>query len=72
MMRLPPILFENIVPSVDGGRYPAKRIVGDVCVVEADILRDGADVLCAQLRWWKDGSSDVNIAPFLPVLVASS
>ena len=33
MMRLPPILFENIVPSVDGGRCPAKRIVGDVCVV---------------------------------------
>ncbi|HEX7929039.1 MAG TPA: alpha-1,4-glucan--maltose-1-phosphate maltosyltransferase, partial [bacterium] len=68
MMRLPPILFENVTPSVDGGRYPAKRIAGDVCVVEADLLRDGAEVMCAQLRWWKDGAEGFNVAPFLPLV----
>jgi starch synthase (maltosyl-transferring) len=68
MMRPTSILFENIVPSVDGGRYPAKRIVGDVCIVEADILRDGADVLRAQLRWWKEGESQPTLAPLVPLV----
>jgi starch synthase (maltosyl-transferring) len=62
-MSLPPILIENISPSVDGGRYPVKRVVGDVCVVEADIFRDGADTMRAQIRWWKDGQEGFATAP---------
>jgi len=36
---------------VDGGRYPAKRIVGEQCVVEADVFRDGHQVVRAAVRW---------------------
>ena len=34
-------------PELDGGRFPVKRIVGDVLTVEADIFVDGHDKLAA-------------------------
>jgi starch synthase (maltosyl-transferring) len=47
----PSLVIENLHPLVDGGRYPIKRVVGEDLVVEADILRDGHDVVAAALRW---------------------
>jgi len=38
-------------PAVDGGRYPAKRCVGDSVAVSADIFRDGHDHLRAVARY---------------------
>jgi starch synthase (maltosyl-transferring) len=64
---IPPICIENLTPCVDGGRFPAKRIVGDTCVVEADIFRDGADVLRAQLRWHRERETAVYSAPMTPL-----
>ena len=49
--RLSHIIIEDVMPSVDGGRYPAKRIAGEPCVVEADIFRDGHQVLRAAIKW---------------------
>jgi starch synthase (maltosyl-transferring) len=37
-------------PSVDGGLFPAKRCVGDTVTVEADIFRDGHEILRAVVR----------------------
>ncbi len=46
------ILIESVEPSVDCGAYPAKGIVGEPCVVEADILRDMPSVVIrAELKW---------------------
>jgi starch synthase (maltosyl-transferring) len=45
------ILIEAVGPSVDGGRYPVKRVAGDVVTAYADIFRDGHDKIRAQLRW---------------------
>lgn len=45
------IIIEDVTPSVDGGRYPAKQIAGEPCVVEADIFRDGHQVLRAAVKW---------------------
>jgi starch synthase (maltosyl-transferring) len=47
----PSIVIENLQPLIDGGRYPIKRIVGEDLVVEADIFRDGHDVVAAVLKW---------------------
>jgi len=47
----PSIVIENLQPLIDGGRYPIKRIVGEDLVVEADIFRDGHDVVAAILKW---------------------
>jgi starch synthase (maltosyl-transferring) len=47
----PSAVIENLQPLVDGGRYPIKRVVGEDLVVEADIFKDGHDVVAAVLKW---------------------
>ncbi len=44
------IVIQYPSPSVDGGRYPAKRCVGDTVRVEADVFRDGHELLRAVVR----------------------
>jgi len=47
----PTAVIENLSPLIDGGRYPIKRIVGDDLAVEADIFKDGHDIVAAALKW---------------------
>jgi starch synthase (maltosyl-transferring) len=47
----PRIVIDNVTPSVDAGRFAAKRIAGEAIRVEADIFADGHDVLGAELLW---------------------
>ncbi len=47
----PTAVIENLAPLIDGGRYPIKRVVGEDLVVEADIFKDGHDVVAAVLKW---------------------
>ena len=47
----PSVVIENLQPLIDGGRYPIKRIVGEDLVVDADIFKDGHDVVAAILKW---------------------
>jgi starch synthase (maltosyl-transferring) len=42
-------VIEAITPEVDGGRFPAKRTVGDQVAVEADVFADGHDAVAASL-----------------------
>jgi starch synthase (maltosyl-transferring) len=41
------VIIEGIAPSVDDGRFAAKRVIGDVVNIEADIFADGHDVISA-------------------------
>jgi starch synthase (maltosyl-transferring) len=43
----PRIVIQHPTPAVDGGRYPAKRCVGDRVEVSADVFRDGHDLIRA-------------------------
>src|SRR5688572_19960801 len=43
------LTIECVTPELDYGRYPVKRIVGDVVHVGADVIRDGHDILAAQI-----------------------
>jgi starch synthase (maltosyl-transferring) len=61
--RLSHILIEDVTPSVDGGRYPAKRTAGEPCVVEADIFRDGHQVLRAAVKWRRKQDEVFDEAP---------
>ena len=45
------IAIENIEPSVDLGRFPVKRVVGDRVAVTADIFADGHDRLEAAILY---------------------
>src|SRR4051812_9964877 len=47
----PTAVIENLQPLVDGGRYPIKRVVGEDLIVEADVFKDGHDVVAATLKW---------------------
>src|SRR5712691_8805596 len=49
--QFPGAVIENLQPLVEGGRYPIKRVVGDDVVVEADIFKDGHDIVAAALKW---------------------
>ncbi len=51
----PTAVIENLQPLVDSGRYPIKRVVGEDLVVEADVFKDGHDVVAARLKWRKLG-----------------
>src|ERR1700722_4514110 len=61
--RLSHIMIEEVTPSVDGGRYPAKRIAGEPCIVEADIFRDGHQVLRAAVKWRRKRDEVFDEAP---------
>lgn len=52
------VIIENIQPEVEGGRYPAKRSVGENVTVTADIFCDGHDHLRAHLLFKKEGAAD--------------
>jgi starch synthase (maltosyl-transferring) len=57
------IVIEGVNPEIDGGRYPVKRVVGDLFEVSADIFRDGHDVLGAAVMMRPADSSDWIRAP---------
>ncbi|HLJ45970.1 MAG TPA: alpha-1,4-glucan--maltose-1-phosphate maltosyltransferase [Bryobacteraceae bacterium] len=52
------VVIEGVTPSVDDGRFPAKRTAGDLVHVEADIFADGHDSLAAILLSKREASAD--------------
>src|SRR6185312_9592391 len=62
----PRFRIEDIYPSVDGGRYPVKRIAGEIADVWADIFREGHDVIAAALLWRREGEHDWRREPMRP------
>ena len=57
------IIIEAVTPFVDCGRYPAKCIAGQPCVVEADIFRDGHQLLRAAVKWRRKDDEAFDEAP---------
>jgi starch synthase (maltosyl-transferring) len=45
------VVIENVAPELDDGRYPIKRVVGDTLVVEADIFKEGHDLIAARVEY---------------------
>ncbi|HEV3054850.1 MAG TPA: maltotransferase domain-containing protein, partial [Solirubrobacteraceae bacterium] len=45
------LVIQYPAPAVDGGRYPVKRVVGDRVAVEADVFRDGHELLRAVVKY---------------------
>jgi starch synthase (maltosyl-transferring) len=45
------VVIEAIEPGVDGGRFAAKRVVGERVTVAADVLADGHGKIAAALQW---------------------
>ena len=45
------VIVDGIRPEVDGGAFPAKRIIGDFVIVEADISTDGHDSVAGDVLY---------------------
>src|SRR6476646_5190399 len=59
----PTAVIENVQPLVDCGRYMVKRVAGDDLAVEADVFKDGHDVVAAALKWRRVGEADWHETP---------
>ena len=57
------IAIEDISPQINGGEFPAKRVVGDHLVVEADIFSDGHDKVSAALLYRREGVTTWSATP---------
>ncbi len=57
------VVIECVKPEIDCGRYPVKRTIGDLVVVEADVYADGHDVVSCVLLYRRDGASGWTEAP---------
>jgi starch synthase (maltosyl-transferring) len=62
------VVIEAVSPEIDGGRFPAKRAVGETVTVEADIFADGHDALAAALRYRRLPSNDWIEVPMAPLV----
>ncbi|WP_419804790.1 alpha-1,4-glucan--maltose-1-phosphate maltosyltransferase [Terriglobus sp.] len=58
------VIIEEVSPEVDGGRYAAKRVLGDTVAVTAAIFGDGHDHLGARLLYRRDEEKTWRYAPF--------
>ncbi len=45
------VIIESVSPEVDHGRFPIKRVVGELVEVSADIFAEGHDVLKAIVKY---------------------
>jgi starch synthase (maltosyl-transferring) len=61
------VVIEGVTPEIDGGRFPAKRAVGESVVVEADIFPDGHDSLSAVILHRRDDEPQWSERPMHPL-----
>ncbi|HEX9101696.1 MAG TPA: maltotransferase domain-containing protein, partial [Polyangia bacterium] len=45
------VVVAAVRPELDGGRFPVKRVLGDVLDIEADLVVDGHDLLAARVLY---------------------
>ena len=57
------VVIENVAPTVDCGRYPAKREQGGSIEVSADIFKEGHDLLVAWVRYRESGRGEWRESP---------
>ncbi|MGH7700094.1 MAG: maltotransferase domain-containing protein, partial [Gemmatimonadales bacterium] len=60
---LPRLVVEQVRPSVDAGRHPVKRLVGEDLAVEATVFKEGHDLVAARIRYRGPGDRAWRVAP---------
>jgi starch synthase (maltosyl-transferring) len=58
------VIIEEIQPTIDAGRYPAKRVLGDTVTVTAAIFSDGHDHVAARLLYRQVSQRKWQSTPF--------
>jgi starch synthase (maltosyl-transferring) len=49
------VVIENVLPQIDCGRFPIKRVVGETVAVSADVHADGHDAVAAVAMYRRAG-----------------
>jgi starch synthase (maltosyl-transferring) len=62
------VVIESVMPEIDAGRFPAKRSLGEVVSVEADVFADGHDALSCVLLHRHQSDSRWAETPMLPIV----
>ena len=57
------VVLEAPYPEIDGGRFPARRVLGDVLRAEVDAFADGHDHVAGVVRWRHDKERAWHEAP---------
>ncbi|MGA8164198.1 MAG: alpha-1,4-glucan--maltose-1-phosphate maltosyltransferase [Waddliaceae bacterium] len=57
------VIIQNVEPEIDGGDFPARRVVEETITVHADIFVDGHQMLDADLLWKKEKEKSWNRVP---------
>ncbi|MFN3562427.1 MAG: alpha-1,4-glucan--maltose-1-phosphate maltosyltransferase [Chloroherpetonaceae bacterium] len=50
-------VIDKVLPCIDGGTYPIKRVVGESVTVMADVFADGHDTIVVTLRYRNKGET---------------
>jgi starch synthase (maltosyl-transferring) len=61
------VVIEEVQPQVDCGRYPAKRILGDLVTVTAAVFGDGHDHVAGRLLYRHSSESEWRSTPLTPL-----
>ena len=61
------VVIESISPQVDCGNFPAKRVVGEAVIVEADVFTDGHDVVSCVLLYRAESATSWEQIPMSPL-----
>jgi len=64
----PRVMIESVTPSVDHGRFPAKRVVGEAAQITAAIFAEGHDKIAAAVQWRAADETVWHEALMVPVL----
>jgi len=61
------VVLENVSPVIENGRFPVKRVRGEVVCVEMDVLVDGHDHVAGVLRYRHESSDAWQDVPMRPL-----
>ncbi len=61
------VVIEAVSPSIEGGLFPVKRVLGQTLAIEADIFIDGDDRVDAAIRYRHVSEETWREAPLTPI-----
>jgi len=47
----PRVIVEKVIPEINSGEFPIKRVPGEIVTVKAHVYADGHEVLSVQLLY---------------------
>lgn len=61
------VVIEHVYPELDCGRFPVKRVLGDIVRIEADVFADGHDQVSCFLAYRHEQDSEWHTCPMHPL-----